>query len=132
MQRSIHARIVAALLATGLAGAAAAQNAAPAPQPTVSPSETQLDKYASAVQKVAVVAEQYRPRVQAAQDDASRQQVLKEADEKMVSLVQADNLTVEEYNGISQAVQQDPELRQRVIEKINEQAGPGSGGAQQP
>jgi len=132
MQRSIHARIVAALLATGLAGAAAAQDAAPAPQPIVSPSETQLDKYASAVQKVAVVAEQYRPRVQAAQDDASRQQVLKEADEKMVSLVQADNLTVEEYNGISQAVQQDPELRQRVIEKINEQAGPGSGGAQQP
>jgi len=132
MQRSIHARIVAALLATGLAGAAAAQDAAPAPQPIVSPSETQLDKYASAVQKVAVVAEQYRPRVQAAQDDASRQQVLKEADEKMVGLVQADNLTVEEYNGISQAVQQDPELRQRVIEKINEQAGPGSGGAQQP
>jgi hypothetical protein len=33
----------------------------------------------------------------------------------MVQLVRADGLTVEEFNGIGQAVQQDPQLKQRVM-----------------
>ena len=36
----------------------------------------------------------------------------------MVQLVRADGLTVDEFNGISRAVQQDPQLQQRVS-KLN-------------
>jgi len=82
-----------------------------------------LQKFAQASQKVAVVAEEYQPKLSAAPDDSSRQQVMKEADEKMVQLVRADGLTVDEYNGISMAVQQDPQLRQRVMDLVNQQSG---------
>lgn len=126
MKRSTQAFLSAALLAAGIAsGTAMAQDAAqpvppqpPAVQPITSPSDAQLEKFATASQKVAMVANEYQPRFDAATDDASRQQILQEADAKMVQLVRADGLTVEEFNGIGQAVQQDPTLRQRVMEKM--------------
>jgi len=116
----------ALVLSAGLAsGAAMAQNVAPpqAPTPITSPTDAQLDKYAGAVRKVAKVADEYRPKLEAAQDQASREAILTEADAKMVELVQADGMTVEEYNGISMAVRQDPQLRQRVMDKMNQQGG---------
>ena len=133
MKRSAQAYISAALLTAGIAsGAAMAQSATQPPpassqpaqvQPIASPSDAQLDKFANASQKVAMVANEYQPRFDAAQDDSSRQQILQEADAKMVQLVRADGLTVEEFNGIGQAVQQDPQLRERVMEKIDKPGG---------
>jgi hypothetical protein len=125
-----RAFVTAAVFAAGLAAApvamaqteAPAQAAPPAAQ-VVQPSDAQLQKFAQASQKVAVVAEEYQPKLSAAPDDSSRQQVMKEADEKMVQLVRADGLTVDEYNGISMAVQQDPQLRQRVMDLVNQQSG---------
>ncbi|MEI2416596.1 DUF4168 domain-containing protein [Orrella sp. JC864] len=125
MKRSTKAALSAFLLTAGLAsGAAMAQAAAPAPQPAqvqpiTSPSDAQLEKFAAASQKVAMVANEYQPRFDSATDDASRQQILQEADAKMVELVRADGLTVEEFNGIGQAVQQDPQLRERVMQKLD-------------
>ncbi|MFA5491066.1 MAG: DUF4168 domain-containing protein, partial [Candidimonas sp.] len=78
-----------------------------------------LQKFVEASQKVAAVAEEYQPKLQASPDDATREQVIREADEKMVRLVMADGLTVDEYNGIGVAVEQDPQLRQRAIELSN-------------
>jgi len=134
MQRSTQALLSAALLATGLtaAPAMAQNNAAPtqaapsqmAPQPAaIQPTQAQLQKFATASQKVALVANEYRPRVQAAKDDNSRQQLLKEADQKMVRTVNADGMTVDEFNGISQAIQQDPKLQQRVMDMVRQQQG---------
>jgi hypothetical protein len=132
MNRSPTAFLSAAILAAGLAAApvmaqTAAPAQAPAPaQPTapaVQPSEAQLQKFAQASQKVAVVAEEYQPKLHAASDDNARQQVMQEADEKMVQLVRADGLTVDEYNGISVAIQQDPQLRQRVMNLVNKPGG---------
>lgn len=131
MQRSTHAFISAAVLAAGMSSAAVmAQNAsapppqqqgaaaqgaqAPAQPQAITPSEAQLEKFAGASQKVAVVAEEYRPKLEAAKDDGARQTIYREADEKMVKLVRADGLSVEEFNGIGQAVQQNPQLQARV------------------
>ena len=57
-------------------------------------------------------------KVESAKTDEAKQKLVKEADEKMVQLVRADGLTVDEFNGISRAVQQDPQLQQRVS-KLN-------------
>lgn len=126
MQRT-KALLSAAILAAGLTVAPAmAQSAATPsetpqqPQAAVQPSEAQLQKFAGASQKVALVADEYRPRVQAASNDASREQLLKEADEKMVRAVNADGMTVDEFNGISQAIQQDPQLQQRVMAMVQQ------------
>jgi len=37
-------------------------------------------------------------------------------------MVNADGLTVDEFNGIGQAVDQDPQLRQRVIAMVQKKA----------
>ncbi len=127
MKRSTRGALSAMLLAAGMAtGAAMAQGAteqAPMQPPQVqaitSPSDAQLEKFAAASQKVAMVANEFQPRFDSAADDSQRQQILQEADAKMVQVVRADGLTVEEFNGIGQAVQQDPQLRERVMEKVD-------------
>jgi len=126
MQRSKYAFLSAAILTTELSGAPAlAQQAAQAPAQTQAqpgmapavqkPTDQQLQKFASASMKISGVVDEYRPKVDAAKTDDAKQKVVKEADEKMVKLVRADGLTVEEFNGIGQAVQQDPQLRDRLM-----------------
>ena len=122
MQRSTYAFLSAAILTTALSGAPAlAQNASqPQAQPQMAPAiakptDQQLQRFASASQKVSGVVDEYRPKVEAAKTDDAKQKVVQEADAKMVQLVRADGLTVEEFNGIGQAVQQDPQLKQRVM-----------------
>ncbi|AVJ28850.1 DUF4168 domain-containing protein [Achromobacter spanius] len=130
MQRSKYAFLSAAILTTALSGAPAlAQQGAQAPAQTQTqgqtppgmapavqkPTDQQLQKFASASQKISGVVDEYRPKVDAAKTDDAKQKVVKEADEKMVKLVRADGLSVEEFNGIGQAVQQDPQLRDRLM-----------------
>ncbi|WP_343737709.1 DUF4168 domain-containing protein [Achromobacter sp.] len=126
MQRSKYAFLSAAILTTALSGAPAlAQQAAQAPAQTQAqpgmapavqkPTDQQLQKFASASQKISGVVDEYRPKVEAAKTDDAKQKVVKEADEKMVKLVRADGLSVEEFNGIGQAVQQDPQLHDRLM-----------------
>ena len=74
-----------------------------------------MQKFASASQKISGVVDEYRPKVDAAPTDEAKQKVVQEADAKMVKLVRADGLSVEEFNGIGQAVQQDPQLRDRLM-----------------
>ncbi|AUA58643.1 Uncharacterised protein [Achromobacter spanius] len=122
MQRSTYAFLSAAILTTALSGAPAmAQSASqPAAQPQMvpaitQPTDQQLQRFASASQKVSGVVDEYRPKVDAAKTNDDKQKVVQEADAKMVQLVRADGLTVEEFNGIGQAVQQDPQLKQKVM-----------------
>ncbi|WMD21152.1 DUF4168 domain-containing protein [Achromobacter seleniivolatilans] len=122
MQRSTYAFLSAAILTTALSGAPAlAQNASQQPaQPQMAPAiqqptDQQLQRFASASQKISGVVDEYRPKVDAAKTDDAKQKVVQEADAKMVKLVRADGLSVEEFNGIGQAVQQDPQLKQRVM-----------------
>ncbi|MDN5843452.1 MAG: DUF4168 domain-containing protein [Alcaligenaceae bacterium] len=117
----------ASIIALGMAGPlAAAQSAGGArtgngDQQVVEPSEEQLQRYASAVKKVSAVAADYQPRFQQAQDAAAKQAVRVEADQKMVDAVEADGMSVGEYNGISLAVRQDPDLRKQVEHLVNQQ-----------
>ena len=126
MQRSTFAFLSAAVLTTALSGAPAlAQQSAQAPAQTQTqpgmapaiqkPTDQQLQKFASASQKISGVVDEYRPKVDAAPTDEAKQKVVQEADAKMVKLVRADGLSVEEFNGIGQAVQQDPQLRDRLM-----------------
>lgn len=124
MQRSKTAILSAVLAAAALSGAPALAQNAPATQPppqtqaappAVQPSDQQLQRFASASQKVSGVVDEYRPKVEAAKSDAAKQKIVQEADAKMVKLVQADGLSVEEFNGIGRAVQQDPQLKQRLM-----------------
>lgn len=107
----------AAVLALGAAAPSMAQQAqAPAAtqQAPVNYSDGQLEKFVNASKKVAVISEEYTPKLQSSADEATRQEVYREADQKMVEVVRKEGMTVEEFNGINQAIQQDPALMERV------------------
>lgn len=124
MPQHMKAFIAAAAISLGLsapiAHAQSTEAALPAPQ-VVEPSPQQLDQYAAVAQQVALVAADYQPKLESAQDDAARQNLMREADDKMVAKVQSGGLSVEQYNGISLAIQQDPALQEQVKQRIKTQ-----------
>lgn len=121
MQKRLTHIFSASLVALGISCAPAlAQQPATNPgQPGVtSPaqnySDAQLQKFMQASEKVAMISQAYTPKLQAAKDTAARQQIYQEADQKMVGVVKAEGLGVDEYNSLTQAVQKDPALAQRA------------------
>lgn len=125
MQKRILSVLSTTIIAFGLAsgpvfGQQPAQTAPPASvAPADSYSDAQLEKFISASQKVAVISQEYTPKIEATSDQQQREEIFREADEKMVSVVQDEGLSVGEFNGINQALQQDPELEQRVTKMLD-------------
>lgn len=116
----------AALLSAGLmtATAHAQQDPAAAPEqpeaavPATDFSDDQLQQFADISEEIVVISEEYTERLQSAEDEAAQQEVQMEANDKMVEAVEDGGLDVDTFNAIGQAVQQDPELMQRVQEKV--------------
>ncbi|MFG6176697.1 DUF4168 domain-containing protein [Halomonas sp. THAF12] len=125
MQR-ITALFSAALLSVGLMGSmahaqenadgAADQASAETQAPAQNFSDAQLQKFADASKEIAVISQDYTKQLQEAEGEEAQQQVRQEANDKMVEAVQSSGLEVDTFNAIGQAIQQDPELMQRVQE----------------
>ncbi|GEK72776.1 MULTISPECIES: DUF4168 domain-containing protein [Halomonas] len=125
MQR-ITALFSAALLSAGMmssmayaqdsADATASQGQAPAEAQAATQnfSDAQLQKFADASEEIAVISQDYTQQLQNAEGEEAQQQVRQEANDQMVEAVQNSGLEVETFNAIGQAIQQDPELMQRV------------------
>lgn len=124
MHKPFTTAVASAVMMLGLAaGPAAAQQAAPSAQPaapTTTPtpaySDAQLERFVSASRKVAMISQEYTPKLQASSDEATKNKVFKEADEKMVKAVHDEGMTVDQFNGINMALQRDPALVKRVQE----------------
>ncbi len=80
--------------------------------PTIS--DEKLRQFVTSAQEVAALTDQYSAQYQSAQDDGAKQRIVDEANERMAAAVEANGLTVEEFNGIGQAVESDPTLAQRA------------------
>ncbi|MBB3192525.1 DUF4168 domain-containing protein [Halomonas cerina] len=79
-------------------------------------SDDQLQQFADASKEIAVISQDYTQRLQEAEGEEAQLEVRKEANEKMVQAVENSGLKVDTFNAIGQAIQQDPELMQRVQE----------------
>ena len=127
MHKRITTAITTGVLALGLCGGAALAQQAPAAGTQAPPvgmatpdySNAQLERFVTASQKVAMISQEYTPKLEAAQEDAAKNKVFQEADAKMVKAVHDEGMTVDQFNGINQALQQDPALVERV-QKIAE------------
>lgn len=127
--KRMTALISAALLSAGLMSATAhaqqdpaaatEQPQAQAPAPAMDVSDEQLQQFADASEEIVVISQEYTERLQEAEDEASQQEVQMEANDRMVEAVEDNGLDVDTFNAIGQAVQQDPELMQRVQEKVD-------------
>lgn len=126
MHKRVLSVLSTAVIALGLTAGSAAvaqqqqQNQPPASvAPAESYSDAQLQKFVSASKQVAVISQEYTPKIEATSDQQQREEIFREADEKMVGAVQDEGLSVGEFNGINQALQQDPELEQRVTKMLD-------------
>lgn len=114
----------AALLSTGLMSglAYAQQDAAGAGEPAQAQaqaanfSDEQLMKFADASKEIALLNQEYTGRLQNAEGEEAQQQVRQEANDKMVDAVESSGLEVDTFNAIGEALQNDPELMQKVQE----------------
>lgn len=122
MNGKLKGFLAAAAVSFGLtapvAFAQTAQAVPPAPE-LIQPTEQQIEQYAGAAQEVALIAAEYQPKLESATTEEQRVQIMQEADQEMVNKVQEHGLTVEDYNGISLAVQQDVRLREVVERRIS-------------
>ncbi|MFQ3789205.1 DUF4168 domain-containing protein [Halomonas sp. A29] len=123
MQR-MTALFSAALLTAGLMTAQAHAQQDPAQDPAAGQpqaqapaqdfSDDQLQQFADASQDIAVISQEYTERLHAAEDEQTQQEVRMEANDRMVEVVEENGLDVDTFNAIGHAIQQDPELMQRV------------------
>ncbi len=122
--RLLALSVAAATLLAGLA--ASAQTATPASPPsTTAPGATssanipdkKLDAVAAAAKKVVVLNRSYKQKLDQA-PDAQKDQITKEASAAMTKAVTDQGLSVDEYMNIMQVAQNDPTVRDRLIQRM--------------
>src|SRR5690625_1987110 len=114
MQKRIQNLLSTTVLAFGLATPVMAQNTAPAataPEQAASASnytDTQLQNFINASRQVAMISQEYAPQIESTTSADEREQLFREADDKMVAAVRDEGLTVDEFNAINHQLPQDP------------------------
>lgn len=80
--------------------------------------DEQINAFARAQNQAAQIQLKYNDMLVAAEDDMQRQNIAQKANDEMVEAIQAEGLSVEQYNNILTEVQGDPELMERVSNAI--------------
>lgn len=129
----IHSKKLTAILgscalvtAVGVMPAAVAANDAGQHQPPVIEAQAEeqfddatIDAFAAAQMRVAEIRALYAAQFEAAETDEERMQVSEEATEEMIAAVEATpDITLEEYDAVIQAANEDPALVERINEAI--------------
>jgi biopolymer transport protein ExbB/TolQ len=77
-------------------------------------SDEELKAFAGAAQQVQAINRNFQSRFQSAESPEKRQQLQQGARQEMVSAIQEEGLSVEQYNQIAKAAQGDPDLAEQV------------------
>jgi hypothetical protein len=83
------------------------------------PSDEMIAKVGTAVGRIAAIQQSYGPRVAAAENEDEKQGLQKQATIDAVKAISDQGLTVEQYNEVVVAAQDDTELEERLIEAAN-------------
>jgi hypothetical protein len=108
---------IALALATAPMVAFTAQSAAA--QSAESYSSEELDIFTNALLEVAEVRQKYTPMLQGAESEEEEASVVEEANAEIMQVIEeTDGITVDRYTEIAQAANEDQELNQRIIERV--------------
>ena len=98
-----------------------AQTQSPSPSPSEQTPkdipDQKLDAAATALEQVASVKEDYQRRIKAA--DPSRNRIAEEAHNALVKAVTDRGISVEEYTSILQLAENDPGVREKLLQRIH-------------
>jgi hypothetical protein len=103
--------------------AANSQTQVPPPDPSDQTSnipDQKLDAAAAAIRQVARVKENYQQRIEAAAP-SDKERIADEANNALVKAVTDQGLSVEEYTSILVVAQNDPQVREKTVQRIRPQ-----------
>jgi rubrerythrin len=86
----------------------------------VQPDEQQLESFVVATVRIIDIQQQAQQQMAATEEPEQQEQVRDQALQQIVAAVEEEGLSVDEYNGIVQQVENDPELGQTVQQRIQE------------
>ena len=118
--RSRTTFLTAAILATAVPAVnAQVQSPAPSPsQPSQSISDQKLDATAAALNQIADVKESYTKQIEATPSESDKQRLVDDANKALVKAVTDQGLSVEEYTSIMVVAQNDPMVRQKILQRM--------------
>lgn len=88
------------------------------PAADVDVSENDLEQFVSAQESIIEIQQKFSARLQEVEDPEKANELQTEANEEMIGAVEEAGLDVESFNSIAMAVQNDPELQQRLQEMM--------------
>ena len=117
--------LTAAILATAVPAANAqvqnsqVQSPAPSPsQPSQSIPDQKLDATAAALDQIADLKENYTKQIEATPSESDKQRLVDDANKALVKAVTDQGLSVEEYTSIMVVAQNDPMVRQKILQRM--------------
>ena len=126
MRPIVRGLFALALLVTGHLAVPVANAQPSAPElstPSPSISDQKLDAAAAALEQVAAIQQTYRQRFAQASTPSDQERVVAEARDALTKAVKDQGLSVEEYNAIIEIAQDDPQVRGKVLQRVQ----PGGG-----
>ncbi|WP_176442014.1 DUF4168 domain-containing protein [Zobellella denitrificans] len=117
MKKTLTASALLSALLLATAPAIAQTDAAMPPaaaQPAASIDDAQLEKFATALNKISQLQEEAMAKLGQVENQEQAQVIQQEANESMVDAVTESGLSVEDYNQIANQLQTDPALQQRL------------------
>jgi hypothetical protein len=120
MMRTWTPFLTAAILATAVPAVnAQVQSPAPSPsQPSQSIPDQKLDATAAALNQIADVKENYTKQIEATPNESDKQRLVDDANKALVKAVTDQGLSVEEYTSIMVVAQNDPMVRQKILQRM--------------
>lgn len=125
MRPRLPQMLVLTALALACAPGASAQSTQGAPaapgvsQPSPDIPDQKLDAAAAALQKVVNLQHQYREKLDGANGDTEKQKIIAEANTELTRAVTDQGLSLEEYTSIIQVAQNDPQVRDKLLQRID-------------
>lgn len=83
--------------------------------PQVELSEKKISKFSEAYAEISTIRQDYTDRMRSAEDQSKARELQQQAQSEMMAAVKETGLSVQDYNRIAQAIQRNPELRNRVL-----------------
>lgn len=98
----------------------AQQGQAQPPAEDINVSDQQLQQFADAQVEISSIQQEFSGRLQGVEDPEEAHELQLEANEQMTAAVEDAGLDVESFNQIAMAIQNDPELQQKLTELLEQ------------
>lgn len=81
--------------------------------------DQKLDKAAAALRQITSIKQSYQQQLNEAATPTAKSNLAKEADDQITKAITGEGLTRPEYEAIIEVAQKDPDVRQKLLQRIN-------------